>query len=260
MTSKREKDFRYLSTSDLARSVGVHPNTVRRYVDSALIPPVERSENGYRRFTQHHLYCLQVACIIYRSTYPTRGIRASAREVLLQAIAGDWGEALEKSHVHLRHVQSERRKAEAAVQDIDDWRSSAKANSNRQGVSIGDAAEALDVTVDMLRNWERNGLVVIPRLQGNAYRVYGGVELSRLRVIRALAKAGYSQMAILRMLLQLDKDADADVRQALDTPRPEDDVYSASDRWLSTLADQETVAQRLIALVQAIKVAQPRDD
>ena len=47
--------MKYLRTSDLAKAVGVHPNTVRRYVDWGLLPPVEHSPSGYRRFTQRHL-------------------------------------------------------------------------------------------------------------------------------------------------------------------------------------------------------------
>ena len=53
----------FLRTSDLAKAVGIHPNTVRRYVDWGLVPPVERSPAGYRRFTQKHLDCLRLAQI-----------------------------------------------------------------------------------------------------------------------------------------------------------------------------------------------------
>ncbi len=45
----------------------------------------------------------------------------------------------------------------------------------------------------------------VPRQESNTYRLYGPQEISRLRVIRMLANAGYSLMAILRMLLQLDR-------------------------------------------------------
>jgi|GEM_PF-3328321 len=34
---------KFLRTSDLARAVGIHPNTVRLYVDWGLLPPVQRS-------------------------------------------------------------------------------------------------------------------------------------------------------------------------------------------------------------------------
>lgn len=252
---KRKKP--YLYTSDLARIAGVHPNTVRRYAASGLIPPVERSAKGYRRFTQHHLDCLRVACMIYRDIPPVRGIRASARPTLNSALTGDWDGALTRSLAHLTFVRAEQARAEAAAAAIEAWQANAPIDAGTPPVRTGDAASLLGVTIDMLRNWERNGLIDVPRRAGNGYRAYGDEELQRLRVIRALAQAGYSQMAILRMLIPLDRGERVDVRRALDTPRPEDDVYVAADRWITTLAEQEQVAGRLIALVREI-ASRPR--
>ena len=39
------------------------------------------------------------------------------------------------------------------------------------------------------------------------------------------------------MLVQLDRGDKTDLRHALDTPRPDEDIYMASDRWISTLTD-----------------------
>jgi len=110
----------------------------------------------------------------------------------------------------------------------------------------------LGVTIDILRNWDRNGLIDVPRDPSNGYRRYGAQEISRLRVIRMLSRAGYSLSAILRMLIQLDRGEKTDLRRALDTPRPDEDVYMASDRWISTLTDQEQRAHTIIALVEEI--------
>jgi DNA-binding transcriptional MerR regulator len=107
-----------------------------------------------------------------------------------------------------------------------------------------------------LRNWDRNGLIAVPRNPSNGYRRYGVQEISRLRVIRMLSRAGYSLSAILRMLIQLDQGETTDLRRALDTPRPDEDVYLASDRWLSTLADQEERAHTIIALIEEISKKQ----
>ena len=52
------------------------------------------------------------------------------------------------------------------------------------------------------------------------------------------------------MLIQLDRGETTDLRRALDTLRPDEDVYTASDRWLSALADQEQRAHTNIALVE----------
>ncbi|MGZ3664961.1 MAG: helix-turn-helix domain-containing protein [Ktedonobacterales bacterium] len=110
----------------------------------------------------------------------------------------------------------------------------------------------MGITIDILRNWDRNGLIDIPRDPANGYRRYGTQEISRLHVIRMLSRAGYSTSAILRMLIQLDRGETTDLRRALDTPRPDEDVYTASDRWISTLTDQEQRARAIIALVEEI--------
>jgi hypothetical protein len=65
-----------------------------------------------------------------------------------------------------------------------------------------------------------------------------------------LSRAGYSTMSILRMLLHLDQGQGGDLKWVLDTPRPDEDVYSASDHWLSTLAEHERRARQMIALLE----------
>lgn len=72
----------YLRTSDLAKAVGVHPDTVRRYVDRGLLPPVERNPSRYRRFTQRHLDCLRLACLVYGSQYPGKAIHQSGIRII----------------------------------------------------------------------------------------------------------------------------------------------------------------------------------
>lgn len=242
----------YLSTSDLARAVGVHPNTVRRYVEWGLLPPVQRAPNGYRLFTQQHLDCLRIAHMIYTAVYPGKAMRLSATQIIQRAVASDWDGALEHSYAHLAFVQAERAQAETAVLLLERWATGTLADAPEQPMQIGQVADVLGISIDMLRNWERNGLITIPRNADNRYRSYGPAEISRLRVIRILSRAGYSQMAILRMLLQLDRGETTNLRHALDTPAPDEDVYTAADRWLSTLANQEQVARNLIALLEAI--------
>jgi DNA-binding transcriptional MerR regulator len=244
--------MKYLYTSDLARAVGVHPNTVRRYVDRGILPPVERSPSGYRRFTQRHLDCLRLACQVYCNQYPGKGIYQSGVRIIQTTVSGDLGGALELAHRHLALVQSERAQADVAASLLERWASGIPVDATIQPLSIGQVASLLGVTIDILRNWDRNGLIDVPRDPSNGYRRYRAQEISRLRVIRMLSRAGYSLSAILRMLLQLDQGEKTDLRRALDTPRPDEDVYLASDRWISTLVDQEQRAHTILALVEEI--------
>ena len=241
---------RSLRTSDVAKAVGVHPNTVRLYEEWGFLPPIPRSPSGYRMFTEAHVDQMRLARTAFRGPWPGRNIRQSALALVRRAAAGDLGGALEQAYSHLALVQAERAQAEAAAELLERWAQGTAADATAEPLWIGAAARLLGVTTDVLRNWERDGLIKVPRDPRNGYRLYGAAEIGRLRVIRMLRRAGYSTMAILRMLLQLEKNQGGDLRQALDTPRPDEDVYSAADRWLSTLAALEQRAMDIIALLE----------
>lgn len=48
-------------TAQVAKLVGVHPNTVRLYEQLGLIPKPARSTNGYRIFTDLHIAHFRLA-------------------------------------------------------------------------------------------------------------------------------------------------------------------------------------------------------
>ena len=242
-----------MRTSDMARLVGVHPNTVRKYVDWGLIPPVERTPSGYRLFTQKHLDCMRLARLVYSAPYPGRGFRALGTEVIQRAVVDDWQGALEKAQEHLALVQAELKNAEAAADLLERWAQNMAADSaNESPLSIGEVSKLLGVSIDVIRNAERNGLITVPRNSYNNYRLFGKREIERLRIIRMLTRAGYSHMSILRMFLELDRGNTRDLKKALDTPRPDEDIFSATDRWLTTLHAQETMARQVIELINEI--------
>jgi DNA-binding transcriptional MerR regulator len=246
----------------VAKAAGVHANTVRLYEQWGFLPKIPRSPAGYRLFTEDHVEQMRLARSALRGPWPGRAIKRSALELVQRSAAGDLGGALEQAYGHLALVQAERAQAEAAVQLLERWAQGAAVDASEDRLYIGQAARLLGVTTDMLRNWERNGLVDVPRDAGNGYRLYGAAEIGRCRVIRMLRRAGYGVMAILRMLLYLDRALgrvqEGDLRQILDTPREgdsireeagaegEEDVYYAADRWLSTLAAFEGRARDVI--------------
>jgi DNA-binding transcriptional MerR regulator len=235
----------------VAKAVGVHPNTVRLYEQDGLIPPVPRSPSGYRQYTSYHLDCMRLARLVMSGPWTGRAIRRSGVQVAL--VAAQWKpvEAHELAQHHLAVVHAEQAQAEAAARVLERWAGRVPTASDERGngLHIGDAARRLGTTIDALRNWERNGLIDVPRQPGNGYRLYGPADLDRLRVVRLLLQAGYSMMAILRILTYLDQGHAPDVRQILDTPRPDEEVLTAADRWLSALADQEKNARMIVEMV-----------
>ena len=243
---------KYLRTSDLARAVGIHPNTVRLYVDWGLIPPVERSEAGYRLFTQRHLDCLQLARTIYAAEYPGRALRALGNEIIQCAVVDNWQGALEKAHEHLVAVKAELEHADTAADLLEHWAQNRDMPTNEEPLEIREVSKLLGVSHDVIRNWERNGLICVPRNSYNNYRLFGKKEIERLRIIRMLSRAGYSHMAMLRMFIELDGGNTRNLKQTLDTPRPDEDIFTAADHWLTTLRGQEKMAGQVIQLIQEI--------
>lgn len=238
----------YLRTSDIAKAVGVHPNTVRLYEEWGFLPPIPRSLSGYRLFTKGHLDQMRLARMALQGPWPGRRIKQSALALVRKAASGDLGGALEEAYHYSALVQAERAQADVAVQMVERWAAGSAADATAKPLRIGEAARLLDVTADTLRNWERDGLLHVPRDPRNGYRFYGAVQIGRLRVIRMLRGAGYSTMAILRMLRHLDEGRGGDLRQVLDTPAPTEasDFFSAADQWLSTL---KTIQQRAAAVI-----------
>jgi DNA-binding transcriptional MerR regulator len=242
---------KFLRTTDLARVVGIHPNTVRRYADWGLIPPVERSPTGYRLFTQRHLDCLQLARMVYLAPYPGRGFRALGNEIIQRAVADDWPGALEKAHEHLVAVKIELERADEAANLLEHWAQTlTESRPDEEPLSIGEVSKLLGVSLDVIRNWERSGFLQVPRNSYNNYRLFGQKEIERMQIIRMLSQAGYSHMAILRMFLELDAGKTRDLKKILDTPRPDEDIFSAADRWLTTLHAQQHLARQVIKLIE----------
>jgi DNA-binding transcriptional MerR regulator len=162
---------------------------------------------------------------------------------------GDLGGALETAYQLRVLIQAEQAQAKVAADFLETWAQGSAVDSRAKPRRIGEVAKLLNVTTDRLRNWERNGLISVPRNPLNGYRFYRTREIGRLRVIRTLCQARYSQMAILRMLMRLDQGETGDLRQVLDTPRKDEDVYFVTDQLISTLADLEEKSQQVIDLL-----------
>lgn len=74
-------------------------------------------------------------------------------------------------------------------------------------LTIGGLAKAADVGVETIRYYQRRGLLREPSDTRGAYRVYGEVELARLRAIRRAQQLGFS-LDEIDALLALNEERD----------------------------------------------------
>lgn len=153
---------------------------------------------------------------------------------------------------YLKQLRQERRNAEEAIKIVKQLLSGG-AQENSHNLKRKDVSNLLDISMDTLRNWEMNGLLTVKR-KNNGYRVYTDEDIQRLKIIRSLRCANYSLEAIRRLLQQLSKNPNTDIRVALNTPKQTEDIISVCDRLIISLSDAETNAKFLLEMLQEMKI------
>ena len=240
------------STSQIASMIGVHPNTIRFYEELNLLPPIPRAKNGYRVFDDGHLLQLRLLRAAFRAEIISDRLRQEAVEIVKTAAAGRVDEAYLGAGRYAEHLREERSRAEEAIQiTLDSISQSKEPEETVLARTRMQAAVSLEITKDVLRDWERNGLIAVPR-DSSGYRVYGAREMDRLKIIRTLRSAHYSMMSILRMLRRMDQ-GEMNLRQAINTPDEEEDIVNAADRYCTALQQAEQDAMEMLEKLSSMQ-------
>lgn len=238
-------------TTEVATIIGIHPNTVRLYEKLGLIPKPERDTNGYRIFTEFHIQQFLLVRTAFQIEVLQGGLRKKIVSVVKLSANKKFDEALALTQEYLDGIQVERHNAEEAIQIVQDILSG-EPEERRFSMKRKEVSEYLDISMDILRNWEMNGLLTVKRKE-NGYRIYTDEDIKRLKIIRSLRCAKYSLEAILRMLRQLSKNPDVDIKTALNTPRQSEDIISVCDRLTVSLAAAECNARKIMGMLQEMK-------
>lgn len=238
-------------TSEVAEMIGIHPNTVRLYEKLELIPKAQRLSNGYRVFTDFHVAQLRLARIAFQIEVLQNGLRKKVVDIVKVSATGDFDSARRLTEEYLKQLRRERLQAEAAV-NITERILSGERVENTHFMKRKEVSVYLGISMDTLRNWEMNGLLAVKRKE-NGYRVYTDEDLQRLTIIRTLRVANYSLEAILRMLSQLSKNPQADIRELLNTPDEEANIITACDKLISSLKEAVKNAQLMIEMLKDMK-------
>lgn len=239
-------------TAQIAEMIGVHPNTIRFYEEMKLLPVIPRTESGYRVFNDRHIGQLRLLRTAFRAEIISDRLRQEVYEIVKTAAVDDIDGAYQSTQRYLKHLWEEKAKAEEAIRITLDIIENTR-KSDKTVVYSGrlEVAEMLRITIDVLRDWERNGLIRVPR-NTNGYRKYGLKEINRLKIIHTLRNAHYSMMSILRMLNRLDQ-GDRNVREVIDTPGEEEDIVCAADRYITALSLAEKDALEMLDMLDDMR-------
>ena len=100
------------TTSEAAKIIGIHPNTVRKYEEWGLIPQAERKPNGYRIFTDFHIEQLKLIRIAFKIEVLQNGLRKKIVETVKVSASRDFDKALCFAEEYRKQIQREQRNAE----------------------------------------------------------------------------------------------------------------------------------------------------
>jgi len=240
------------STNEIAKILNIHHNTVRWYDDIGMITPVPRTPNGYRKFDDNHLRELRIVRVIFNGKYTSTKIRNTAFAVLTALKEKGKDEAITKVKEYRKHLEKEYAAAHKAVKILYKWMKGGFALKDKGGLlTRKEAAERLGITTEVLRNWERNNLIVAPRTGKKNERVYGEKEIMRMYIIYMLRQNNYGIAAIHSSLTLFDKGDLRGAAIALNSPVDERDktYLLACDHWLEVLKDLLADADEMMGIL-----------
>jgi DNA-binding transcriptional MerR regulator len=196
---------KFLRPVDLARAVGLSTQTIRSYEEVGLLPPSERSAQGYRRYSQHHLHALRVACgtIAAFGWENARHImQAIHQDMLPQALA-----VIDARHAAIHRsrceIEETLRILRATSETIQPLTQKDQRSRPRTSLQISEAAQTAHVRTSAVRFWEEQGLLHPVRDRDNGYRLYNAEQVRNIQIIALLRKAGYGFPAIRTVLTEL---------------------------------------------------------
>lgn len=104
------------STSEIAKIVGMHPNTVRKYEEWGLIQIPERKSNGYRVYKDIHIKQFELAKKAFQVEILQAGLRKRMIDVVKLSAQYRFDEAMKLVEEYIEVAMQEKKNAKEAAE------------------------------------------------------------------------------------------------------------------------------------------------
>lgn len=176
---------------NLAEKYGLSASTLRNYEAKGLMPPADRSSNGYRMYTERHeayLACIQTMAPAFGMDVTSEVMHCLGRNELDDAL---W-------IVRDREVLLHREKAslDQLVRELKSYSEGNRAHDFNPYFSIHEVSRRTGAPKSTIRYWEQSGLFTAKRDPDNDYRLYNEAHLFKIRMIQVLQSSVYSEETV----------------------------------------------------------------
>jgi DNA-binding transcriptional MerR regulator len=192
---------------DLAREHGLSAQAVRNYEDAGILPPAERSDTGYRRYTPRHAQALR-AFLALRNGHGHQ----PAVEIMCATHRGDTESAyrlIDATHVALLAERDTRTEVAAALGTL-----STTTPKPIRPLTVGELARRLGLHPATLRTWEADGILHPERDRATGYREYGPDCVRDAEIARQLRRGGYPLRQVARFVQSVREAGGTDALRA----------------------------------------------
>lgn len=194
---------------DLAREHGLSAQAIRNYEDAGILPPAERGETGYRRYTPLHAQALRA----FLALRPGHG-HQQATEIMRAMNRGETESAyrlIDTAHVALLAERGTRTEVATA---LDGLSTATPRPVGGRPLTVGELARRLGVHPATVRTWEAAGILRPERDRATGYREYGPDCVRDAEIARQLRRGGYPLRQVARFLGSLREAGGAEALSA----------------------------------------------
>jgi DNA-binding transcriptional MerR regulator len=172
----------------MAEKFKMSASTIRNYEANGLIPPADRSANGYRIYTEQHEAYL--ACI--QAMAPAFGMEITT-EVLHCLQRGELDKALWIVKEREVSLYQEKARVEKLIKELEAYADGSQTHDLKQRFNINEVSIRTGVPKSAIRYWEKVSLITAERDPANDYRQYSEAHLFKIRLIQVLQSFVYSE-------------------------------------------------------------------
>ncbi|MGW5384311.1 TioE family transcriptional regulator [Nocardia sp. NPDC003963] len=190
-----------LRPTDLARAHGLSTQAVRNYERDGFLPPAERTDSGYRIYTEVHAAALH-AFLALVAAYG----HALAGRIMTEIHGGEIDSALnliDRGHQRLLRDRETLDTVRRAIEHLPTGHDMLPARTSATTRTIGEVANHLRVTPATLRAWETAGILGPLRDPATGYRVYTPADIRDAELTHLLRRGGYGLDRIATVVEQI---------------------------------------------------------